>query len=52
MTNMVKAVSKLVTVLTDIISSGNAWNTLYDSYLSDEEIEKRKTGTNTSGVKS
>lgn len=51
MTNMVKAVSKLVTVLTDIILSGNAWNTLYDSYLSDEEIEKRKTGTNTSGVK-
>ena len=51
MTNMVKAVSKLVTVLTDIILSGNAWNTLYDSYLSDDEIEKRKTGTNTPGVK-
>lgn len=51
MTNMVKAVSKLVTVLTDIILSGNVWNTLYDSYLSDDEIEKRKTGTNTLGVK-
>lgn len=51
MTNMVKAVSKLVTVLTDIILSGNAWNTLYDSYLSDDEIEKRKTWTNTPGVK-
>lgn len=49
--NMVKAVSKLATVLTDIILSGNTWNTLYDSYLSDEEIEKRKTGTNTPGVK-
>ncbi len=49
--NMVKAVSKLAIVLTDLILSGNAWNTLYDSYLSDEEIEKRKTGTNIPGVK-
>lgn len=49
--NMVKTVSKLAIVLTDIILSVNTWNTLYDSYLSDEEIEKRKTGTNTPGVK-
>lgn len=49
--NMVKAVSKLAIVLTDLILSGNTWNTLYDFYLSDEEIEKRKTGTNTPGVK-
>lgn len=49
--NMVKAVSKLAIVLTDIILSGNVWNTLYDSYLSDEEIEKRKTGTSTPGIK-
>ena len=49
--NMVKAVSKLAIVLTDIILSVNTWKTLYDSYLSDEEIEKRKTGTNTPGVK-
>ena len=48
---MVKAVSKLAIVLTDIILSVNTWKTLYDSYLSDEEIEKRKTGTNTPGVK-
>lgn len=49
--NMVKAVSKLAIVLTDIILSVNTWNTLYDFYLSDEEIEKRKTGANTPGVK-
>ena len=49
--NMVKAVSKLAIVLADIILSGNVWNTLYDSYLSDEEIEKRKTGTSTPGIK-
>ena len=51
MTNMVKVVSKLVTVLTDIILSGNTWNTLYDSYLSDEELEKCKSETNTPHVK-
>lgn len=44
MTNMVKLVNKLATVLADIILNSNTWNTLYDSYLSDEEIEKHKLG--------
>jgi hypothetical protein len=39
---MIKAVNKLATVLADIILNGNTWNTLYDSYLTDEEIERRK----------
>lgn len=46
MTNMVKSVNKLATVLADIILNSNTWNTLYDSYLSDEEIEKRKEESN------
>lgn len=46
MTNMVKSVNKLATVLADIILNSNTWNTLYDSYLSDEEIEKRKGESN------
>nr|DAX86838.1 MAG TPA: hypothetical protein [Caudoviricetes sp.] len=46
MTNMAKAVNKLATVLADIILNSNTWNTLYDSYLSDEEIEKRKEESN------
>ncbi len=49
--NMVKAVSKLATVMAEIILEGNTWNTLYDSYLSDDEIEKRKSETNTPHVK-
>nr|DAR02625.1 MAG TPA: hypothetical protein [Caudoviricetes sp.] len=39
---MIKAVSELATVLADIILNGNTWNTLYDSYLTDEEVERRK----------
>lgn len=46
MTNMVKSVNKLAIVLADIILNSNTWNTLYDSYLSDEEIEKRKGESN------
>lgn len=48
---MIKTVIKLTTVMVDIILSGNNWNTLYDSYLSDEELEKRKSETNTPYVK-
>ena len=42
---------RLTTVMSDIILNGNTWNTLYDSYLSDEELEKRKSETNTPHVK-
>jgi len=48
---MIKTVTRLATILSDIILNGNTWNTLYDSYLSDEEIEKRKSKTNTPYVK-
>ena len=41
---------RLATVMSDIILNGNTWNTLYDSYLSDEELEKRKSETNTPHV--
>lgn len=44
--NKVKAVNKLATVLAEIILEGNPWNTMYDSYLSDEELEKRKGESN------
>lgn len=33
---MIKAVTRLATILSDIILNGNTWNTLYDSYLTDE----------------
>lgn len=49
--SMVKAVSKLAIVFSVIILNGNTWNTLYDSYLSDEELERRKSETNTPFVK-
>lgn len=48
---MIKAMIRLTTVMSDIILNGNTWNTLYDSYLSDEELEKRKSETNTPHVK-
>ena len=51
MTSMVKSVNKLAIVLADIILNSNTWNTLYDSYLSDEEIEKRKDESNISYTK-
>ena len=51
MTNMIKAVIRLTTVMSDIILNGNTWNTLYDSYLSDEELEKRKSETNPPSIK-
>ena len=40
---MIKSVNKLATVLSTIIFDSNAWNALYDSYLTDEEVEKRKS---------
>lgn len=48
---MIKVVIRLATILSDIILNGNTWSTLYDSYLTDEELEKRKSETNTPYVK-
>lgn len=39
---MTQAIRNLATVMTEIIFNDNVWTTLYDSYLPDEEMERRK----------